>query len=287
MPRKPPRQTTSSTRRRRANTRKRSWLRPLIGLAMLGLLLVGGYTLYLSHEVRVKFEGKRWAVPARVYAQPLELFAGAPLSQARLRDERKALGFRQVRTPAKGGQWSSAGGRYLVQTRSFLFWDGEEPGRLLELRFNGDQLADLNDAATGQPLEIVRLEPTEIGSIYPSHREDRVLVRRDQLPDALVGGLLAVEDRKFYSHHGIDPLGIARALWANVRSTVEDFLFNEWSNGRLLGGAPKAAYFVRCDRSTMTQNDIDNGRLVCLVGVAPLRPAEFVVFRIGQKTADA
>jgi hypothetical protein len=76
-------------------------------------------------------------------------------------------------------------------------------------------------------------------------------------------------------------------LWANVRSAVEDFLYNEWVNGRLLGGAPKAAYFVRCDRSTMTQNDIDNGRLVCLVGVAPLAPAEFVIFRIGQKTADA
>ena len=77
------------------------------------------------------------------------------------------------------------------------------------------------------------------------------------------------------------------ALWANIRSTVADFLFNEWKNGRLLGGAPKDAYFVRCDRSTMTQNDLDNGRLVCVVGVAPLRPAEFVIFRIGQKTADA
>ncbi len=77
------------------------------------------------------------------------------------------------------------------------------------------------------------------------------------------------------------------ALWANVRSAVEDFLFAEWRGGRLLGGTPKAAYFVRCDRTTMTQNDIDNGRLVCLVGVAPLRPAEFVIFRIGQKTADA
>ncbi|HNA67582.1 MAG TPA: phage tail sheath subtilisin-like domain-containing protein [Rhodocyclaceae bacterium] len=77
------------------------------------------------------------------------------------------------------------------------------------------------------------------------------------------------------------------ALWANIRSSVEDFLFNEWKNGRLLGGAPKEAYFVRCDRSTMTQNDLDNGRLVCVVGVAPLRPAEFVIFRIGQKTADA
>ena len=76
-------------------------------------------------------------------------------------------------------------------------------------------------------------------------------------------------------------------LWANVRSAVEDFLYNEWVNGRLLGGSPKAAYFVRCDRSTMTQNDLDNGRLVCLVGVAPLTPAEFVIFRIGQKTADA
>ena len=76
-------------------------------------------------------------------------------------------------------------------------------------------------------------------------------------------------------------------LWSNVRSTVEDFLFNEFSNGRLLGVTPEEAYFVRCDRTTMTQNDLDNGRMVCLVGIAPLRPAEFVIFRIGQKTADS
>ncbi|HED40828.1 MAG TPA: phage tail protein [Chromatiales bacterium] len=75
-------------------------------------------------------------------------------------------------------------------------------------------------------------------------------------------------------------------LWANVKTTVEDFLYNEWFNGRLLGSA-KTAYFVRCDRSTMTQNDLDNGRLVCEVGVAALKPAEFVIFRIGQKTADS
>jgi uncharacterized protein len=75
-------------------------------------------------------------------------------------------------------------------------------------------------------------------------------------------------------------------LWANVRRTVEDFLFNEWQSGALLGDKPEKAFFVKCDRSTMTQNDLDNGRLVCLVGVAPLRPAEFVIFRIGQWTAD-
>jgi phage tail sheath protein FI len=76
-------------------------------------------------------------------------------------------------------------------------------------------------------------------------------------------------------------------LWANVRRTVSDFLLNEFQMGALLGDKPESSYFVKCDRSTMTQNDLDNGRLVCLIGVAALRPAEFVIFRIGQWTADA
>lgn len=76
-------------------------------------------------------------------------------------------------------------------------------------------------------------------------------------------------------------------LWANVRQTIADYLYNEWRSGALLGTSPEEAFFVRCDRSTMTQNDLDNGRLICLVGVAIIKPAEFVIFRIGQKTADA
>ena len=76
-------------------------------------------------------------------------------------------------------------------------------------------------------------------------------------------------------------------LWANVRTTVSDFLYNEWLNGALLGATGKEGFFVRCDRTTMSQNDLDNGRLICLVGVAAIKPAEFVIFRIGQTTADA
>ena len=76
-------------------------------------------------------------------------------------------------------------------------------------------------------------------------------------------------------------------LWANVRRAIAEFLLNEWQSGALLGDRPEKAFFVKCDRTTMTQNDLDNGRLVCLVGVAPLRPAEFVIFRIGQWTGDA
>lgn len=78
-----------------------------------------------------------------------------------------------------------------------------------------------------------------------------------------------------------------RRLWDNIRRAVEDFLLVLWRDGALMGEKPEHAYFVRCDRTTMTQNDIDNGRMICLVGVAPVKPAEFVIFRIGQWTSDA
>jgi phage tail sheath protein FI len=71
-------------------------------------------------------------------------------------------------------------------------------------------------------------------------------------------------------------------LWRKVAATVSDFLLGVWRNGALMGSKPEKAFFVKCDRTTMTQDDIDNGRLVCLIGVAPLKPAEFVIFRIGQ-----
>jgi phage tail sheath protein FI len=74
-------------------------------------------------------------------------------------------------------------------------------------------------------------------------------------------------------------------LWAGVRRVIEDFLMSVWRQGALAGCKPEEGFFVHCNRTTMTQDDLDNGRLVCLIGVAPLEPAEFVVFRITRKTA--
>jgi phage tail sheath protein FI len=75
-------------------------------------------------------------------------------------------------------------------------------------------------------------------------------------------------------------------LWDSVRRSIEDFLHTVWSNGALEGSRPEEAYFVRCDRTTMTQDDLDNGRLVCLVGVAPVKSAEFEILQISQSTGD-
>ena len=76
-------------------------------------------------------------------------------------------------------------------------------------------------------------------------------------------------------------------LWARVRRTLNGFLRRIWLDGALAGVTEDEAFFVRCDRTTMTEDDIANGRLIVLVGVAPLRPAEFVIIRIGQKTLEA
>jgi uncharacterized protein len=71
-------------------------------------------------------------------------------------------------------------------------------------------------------------------------------------------------------------------LWARVKQTINQFLMGVWRSGALMGTTEDEAFFVKCDRTTMTQNDIDNGRLVVLVGIAPVKPAEFVIFRIAQ-----
>lgn len=76
-------------------------------------------------------------------------------------------------------------------------------------------------------------------------------------------------------------------LWARVRATITNFLTTVWRSGALEGTKPEEAFFVKCDLTTMTQADIDNGRLICIIGIAPVKPAEFVIFRIQQKTREA
>jgi phage tail sheath protein FI len=76
-------------------------------------------------------------------------------------------------------------------------------------------------------------------------------------------------------------------LWDRVRRSISNFLVTVWSNGALMGATQEEAFFVKCDRTTMTQDDIDNGRLICYIGLAPVKPAEFVIFRFSQKTLQA
>lgn len=188
----------------------------LLVIFLLAVVGIGLYVIKLDGTVREKFEGKRWAIPARVYARPLELYAGAPLSQADVQEELRILNYRE-QAPETAGSWQLKGNELLVHTRGFTFGDGPEASQVLRLRFNGNALADV--ASTVQSDRgVVRLEPMVIGGIYPKQNEDRVLMQLKEAPPHLVDALLATEDRSFYSHHGISLRGIARAVWVNTTS---------------------------------------------------------------------
>jgi len=188
----------------------------LLGLAAgFGGILYG---VHLDRVVRVKFEGKRWALPARVYARPLELYVGRTLSVEVLQAELDRLGYRAVQAPSKPGTYALDQGRFLIHTRPFRFWDGEEPERTLDLTIADGSIASIADAGGGPAPVLVRLDAALIASIYPTHNEDRVLLRRADLPDLMVRALVAVEDRNFFEHAGVDPKAIGRAVFQNVRA---------------------------------------------------------------------
>ncbi len=189
----------------------------LTGLALLLALTL--YTLYLERIVQARFEGQRWAIPAAVYGRPLALRPGAWVSEEQLREMLDGLGYRRLKHPDQPGSYSSYRGRILMRTRPFQFPDIARGSDYLEVVFDGQEVESLRRAGSGEPIGYYRLEPRLIGSLASAHGEDRILLRRQDLPEALVSGLIAVEDRNYLHHFGVDPLAIGRALVANIRAT--------------------------------------------------------------------
>jgi len=215
----PPRK--KSRRRSPPARRPRRFWRGLFKLLFWALLLgapvLGAYLYHLDGKVRSQFEGKRWAVPARVFARPLELFPGLLMAPEQLADELRQLRYTAARRAAGPGTFNHSGSTVSLRTRGFAFADGRQGSLVARVSFADGRVAALT-ATGGSALPLLRLEPVEIGGIFPAHNEDRVLVRLDEVPEVLVETLLAVEDRHFYRHHGVDPTSIARSLWANLRS---------------------------------------------------------------------
>lgn len=208
--------TKKSAKQHHAKASSR-WWGLFIKLFMIALVLLGGVLIYLDAIVQEKFSGKRWTVPAKVYARPLELFAGQKLSKDDFLVELNALGYRTERAANRPGGISVNGNTVVLHTRGFQFYEGPEPARAMQVRFSGNSIASLAHA-NGQPLAVARLEPLLVGGLYPAHQEDRILIRLDQVPELLPKTLLAVEDREFYKHHGVSPKSIARAIWVNTTS---------------------------------------------------------------------
>lgn len=181
-------------------------------------VLFGVYVFYLDFSIRTQFEGKRWSIPARVYARPLELYPGAPLNPDQFENELLVLAYNKTNIPTRPGSYWRNGNNFHVVTRDFVFWDSPELSIPLRVEFRHGEVLIVDHDKTGDSVPLVRFDPAVIGRIYPSHTEDRVLVQLDEVPPLLTKALMLVEDRNFYTHKGVSARSILRAFLANIRA---------------------------------------------------------------------
>jgi penicillin-binding protein 1B len=213
---------TRSSRYKSKKTIKKSgfkWFKSLVLILVFSAgFVLFSYLGYLDYNVRKQFEGKRWSIPARVYASPVELYAGYVMSAAKFEDLLQQLHYRLDNQLTTEGTYFKQGSQISLKTREFNYWDQKQPSTLIRLSFDNAGIAHITDLTQAQELAIVRMDPVQIGSFYPTIKEDRILIKLEEAPDALLNGLFATEDRDFYHHYGISLRGIARAMWANIRA---------------------------------------------------------------------
>ncbi|MFW5442737.1 MAG: penicillin-binding protein 1B [Methylococcaceae bacterium] len=216
-----PKKTRKSPVKRKKNIKKKSthWFKKSL---VYTLLLFGfvffSYIGYLDYVVRKQFEGKRWSIPARVYASPVEIYSGYKLTADEFEDLLLQLHYRRDYRLSSEGTYNKKGQQVNLKTRGFNFWDKRQESQQLRIKFADAAVTQIINLTTSKQMPIVRMDPIQIGSFYPTRKEDRVLIKLENTPDALIQGLMATEDREFYNHFGLSFKAIARALWVNFRA---------------------------------------------------------------------
>jgi len=186
---------------------------------VMGALVAAAYVLKLDDQVKTQFAGKLWALPARVFARPLELYEGQTLFAENLEKELQLLNYMPVSgMPVGTGQYRRKGNTFVIYSRGFRFAEDTESERVFELKIRKGRISSLKHINNNGPLNLMRMEPLLIGNFYPSHNEDRVLVQLDEVSPMLIKGLIAVEDKNYYDHVGVNPKSIMRALLANAKA---------------------------------------------------------------------
>ena len=202
------------------------WRRRLLtwGLVAIGLGLgfLIPYTLYLNHQVSERFGQLRWQIPTRVYARPLLLRPGLAMDAQMLKTELDAASYRDDGAGVRPGTYQHDGGRWRIASRGFNDVDGPVGPSRIEVQLGGGRVSSVRDLARSRSIKSARLDAARIATLYGQKQEERRLVRIEEVPELLVTGLQAVEDRDFAHHHGIDLSGMLRAVFVTVSSGGEN-----------------------------------------------------------------
>ena len=197
------------------------WRSRLLTWGLAGAALLLGflipYMLYLNHQVGERFGKLRWQVPTRVYARPLILRTGLAMDAQTLKTELDAASYHGG-DGKRSGTYARNGARWRISSRGYDDVDGRVAPAQLEVTLSGGEVVAIRDVGSRKALRSARLDPARIATLYGQQQEERRLVRIEEVPELLVTGLQAVEDRDFNHHMGVDFSGMLRAVFVNVKS---------------------------------------------------------------------
>jgi penicillin-binding protein 1B len=211
----------SRRKTKRSTTRSKTWSKRAVVFALIpgSLLAFLFYLVFLDQRITQRFEGRIWQLPAHVYARPLELYIGKSISTEQLSFELNYLNYQKVeQLPQKSAEYRHWQNIFEIKTRDFIFWDGKEPAHTIRVKIENNKVVELINIYSNSNADLVRFDAGYLTGIFPSHSQDRVLLKLDEVPDIFIKMLLLIEDRRYFSHLGIDPRSIARALVINLSS---------------------------------------------------------------------
>ena len=184
-------------------------------LLSAGLVLYGWY---LSARVEKRFAGRRWSIPSTVFSDITTLYPGQRINRSLFNKKLNSLGYREVsHKPRKKGEKKTSTSKVTIYLHDLKMPSLTRKGFPVIIRFLQNEIESINRADTGKSVPILELEPEEIMQFFGPEREKRHLISIQQVPEDLIYAVLAAEDGRFYKHHGIDPRGILRALYTNLR----------------------------------------------------------------------
>ena len=200
--------------------RKRWGLRSVIIAASIVLVLVLAYALHAAHLITQKMSGELWDIPSRVYAAPEILYPGKRILGEDLEIYLTSQGYERVKGKSAGtGQWLQDVGDFIIGLRGFEGAVEHHEPILVHIAIRDQAIESIKrlDGDPGKQLNTLTLEPVELGQLYSEKREQRTVIELDEFPKTLKDAVLVMEDRNFYTHHGLSFRGIARAAWVNLR----------------------------------------------------------------------
>ncbi|MBI3326580.1 MAG: transglycosylase domain-containing protein, partial [Nitrospinae bacterium] len=190
----------------------------LIPVVLFGLI-AGIYAyVQLSRMITAGFEGKRWSLSSKVYAEPISLYPGLSLRMEDLRASLERLGYRPVESVTAKGQYRINAPHVDIALRDFHYPFRMVRGRAIRVTFRGSMVQEVRDLRGEQAIAAIDLDPELVSEFFAPAREKRRLVKLAEIPPHLLHALIAVEDRRFYQHRGIDWISMLRALYRNLRA---------------------------------------------------------------------